>query len=149
MGEGFHPTTADELEAVVKWAAAERTPLEVIGSGSKRNWGRAVQSAHTLRIDGITGVVDYEPAELVLTVKAGTPLTDVQTLLKEHNQELPFEPADLSAVLGVPAQAGTIGGVLATTCLVHVASKPVRRATMCLVWKLFLGEVRFSRQVDA
>ncbi|KZL09919.1 glycolate oxidase subunit GlcE [Pseudovibrio sp. Ad14] len=114
MGEGFHPTTADELEAVVKWAAAERTPLEIIGSGSKCNWGRAVQSAHTLRVDGISGVIDYEPAELVLTVKAGTPLTDVQTLLKEHNQELPFEPADLSAVLGGPNQAGTIGGVLAT-----------------------------------
>ncbi len=114
MGEGFQPTTAQELEAAVKWAAAERTPLEVIGSGSKRNWGRAVQSAHTLRTDGITGIIDYEPAELVLTVKAGTALQEVEALLKEHNQELPFEPANLSSVLGTPAQAGTIGGVLAT-----------------------------------
>ncbi|KZL05481.1 putative FAD-linked oxidoreductase [Pseudovibrio axinellae] len=114
-GEGFHPGTAQELEAVIKWAAAERTPLEVIGHGSKRKWGRAVQSAHTLRVSGITGIIDYDPAELVLTVKAGTPLQEVNELLKQHNQELPFEPADLSAVLGTtPSQSGTIGGVLAT-----------------------------------
>ncbi len=114
MREGFHPTTVEELEAVVKWAAAGRIPLEVIGSGSKRNWGRAVQSAHTLRTDGIAGVIDYEPAELLLTVKAGTALDDIQALLKEHNQELPFEPVNLSAVFGGSNQAGTIGGVLAT-----------------------------------
>ncbi len=114
MGEGFHPTTVQELEAVVKWAAAERTPLEVIGSGTKRTWGRQVQSAHTLRTDGISGIVDYQPAELVLTVKAGTSLEEVQKLLKDHNQELPFEPANLSAVLGTSETAGTIGGVLAT-----------------------------------
>lgn len=114
MGEGFQPKTPEELETVVKWAAAEQVPLEVIGSGSKRSWGRQVQSAHTLRVDGITGIIDYEPDELVITLKAGTPIQEVQALLAQHDQELPFEPMNLSGILDTPQTAGTIGGVLAT-----------------------------------
>lgn len=110
----FRPTSVQELEKLVQWAAAERTPLEVIGSGSKRSWGRSMQAAHTLRLDGLSGIVEYEPEELVLTVKAGTPLTEVQQLLAQHNQELPFEPVDLSTILSQPPASGTIGGTLAT-----------------------------------
>ena len=59
----------------------------------------------------------YEPEELVLTAKAGTPLAEIEAMLAEHNQELAFEPMDYGPLLGsAPSEtgkAGTIGGVLA------------------------------------
>ena len=55
----------------------------------------------------------YEPEELVLSAKAGTPIADIETLVAEKGQELAFEPLDYGPILGLQAGAGTIGGVLA------------------------------------
>ena len=54
----------------------------------------------TLDLSGLTGVTLYEPAELVLSAKAGTPLAEIEALLAKNNQELAFEPADYGPVLG-------------------------------------------------
>ena len=54
----------------------------------------------------------YEPAELVLTASAGTPIADVEKLLAESGQRFDFEPMDYGPLLGKPAGKGTIGGVL-------------------------------------
>lgn len=113
MSSAFKPRTARETEDVVKWAAAEDEPLEVIGSGSKRALGRPVQTAHVLDLSGLSGVVSYEPAELVLTVLSGTPICDVEKLVDDNGQELSFEPLDYGPLFGKDAGQGTIGGVLA------------------------------------
>lgn len=113
MSSTFKPTDARETEDAVRWAVAEAQPLEVIGQGSKRALGRQVQSAHVLDLSDLAGVVSYEPAELVLTVKAGTPIAEVEALVSENGQELSFEPLDYGPLLGEGAGRGTVGGVLA------------------------------------
>ncbi|MTI00653.1 glycolate oxidase subunit GlcE [Roseibium sp. RKSG952] len=113
MDAPLQPKTIEDLRDAVLWAAAEETPLEVVGAGSKRGIGRPVQSAHVLDLSGLSGVELYEPAELVLTLKAGTPIAEVETLVDDSGQELSFEPADYGPLLGEDPGQGTIGGVLA------------------------------------
>lgn len=113
MDATMKPRNTGDVEKVVAWAAAEDQPLEIIGQGSKRTLGRPVQAAHVLDLSGLTGVESYEPAELVLTVKAGTPIAEVEKLVDDNGQELSFEPMDFGPLLGVTPAQGTIGGVLA------------------------------------
>ncbi|MER8833339.1 FAD-binding protein [Mesorhizobium sp. M0909] len=109
----FTPTTSAETLSTVAWAAAEDSPLEIIGHGSKRGIGRPQQSEHTLDLSKLSGVMLYEPAELVLSAKAGTPLAEIESLLAENGQQLAFEPMDYGPLLGGEPGRGTIGGVLA------------------------------------
>ncbi len=114
-GEAFRPTDEGEVQDIVRWAVSERAPLEVVGHGSKRAIGRPLEAPQRLNLSGLVGVTLYEPEELVLTARAGTPLTEIETLLAENNQELQFEPMDYRPLLGCPdAGRGTIGAVLAT-----------------------------------
>lgn len=113
MDATLKPRTTQEIEDAVKWAAAEEQPLEIMGQGSKRGLGRPVQAAHVLDLSGVAGVESYEPAELVLTVKAGTPISDVEKLVDENAQELSFEPMDYGPLQGLDPGKGTVGGVLA------------------------------------
>ncbi|MEL7273942.1 MAG: glycolate oxidase subunit GlcE [Pseudomonadota bacterium] len=108
------PQSPDDVLAAVRWAAAEHTPLEIIGQGSKRALGRAMQTAHTLDLSQLTGVTLFEPEELVMTARAGTPLAEINALLDEHNQELQFEPMDTGPLLGRPGGQGTLGGLVNT-----------------------------------
>jgi glycolate oxidase FAD binding subunit len=110
----FTPTTAAETLAAVQWALSEETPLEILGQGSKRGIGRPLQAEHALDLSRLTGVTLYEPAELVLSARAGTPLAEIETLLADNGQQLAFEPMDYGPLLGQAAGRGTIGGVLAT-----------------------------------
>lgn len=113
--EVFRPQEESQVLDAVKWAVSERAPLEILGHGSKQSVGRPMQVAHSIDLSELSGVTLYEPEELVLTAKAGTPLADIETLLEENNQELQFEPMDYRALLGcLQAGRGTIGGVLAT-----------------------------------
>ncbi|TIW32738.1 MAG: FAD-binding protein, partial [Mesorhizobium sp.] len=109
----FTPSTAAETLSTVAWAAAEDSPLEILGHGSKRGIGRPLQTEHTLDLSKLSGVTLYEPAELVLSAKAGTPLADIESLLAENGQQLAFEPLDYGPLLGGELGRGTIGGVLA------------------------------------
>ncbi len=110
----FHSKTNDDVLAAVRWAAAEEIPLEVIGQGSKRAMGHPTQTAHTLSLGGLSGITLFEPEELVLSAKAGTPLAEIQTLLDQHHQEMQFEPCDLGPLLGATAGQGTLGGLVNT-----------------------------------
>jgi len=68
------PRDAADVEAAVGWALAEAKTLEIVGNGSKRGIGRAAQWDLSLDLSGLSGVTLYEPQELVLSAKAGTPL---------------------------------------------------------------------------
>jgi glycolate oxidase FAD binding subunit len=113
----FTPTTAAEVLSTVAWAAAEESPLEIVGHGSKRGIGRPPQTEHALDLSKLAGVTLYEPAELVLSARAGTPLAEIEKLLAENGQQLAFEPMDygplLGGELGQGGKSGTLGGVLA------------------------------------
>jgi glycolate dehydrogenase FAD-binding subunit len=108
----FKPETETSLVDMVQAALADKTPLELIGNGTKRGLGRPMQTAATLDLSNFSAVSLYEPEELVITAGAGARLNDVRDLLDASGQEFAFEPPDLSALLGT-AHAGTLGGLLA------------------------------------
>lgn len=113
MNDILKPRDAVEVEEAVHSALAGGKTLEVIGRGTKRAIGRAAQWDATLDLSGLTGVTLYEPEELVLSAKAGTPLAAIEALVAASKQELAFEPMDYGVLLGGEAGAGTIGGAIA------------------------------------
>ena len=113
MSETFRPESDSQVAELLSWALAEEIPLEVRGRGSKLALGRPNQAERTLDLSGLSGIVFYEPEELVLKARAGTPLAEIEAALAEQNQELAFEPSDLGPLLGGEAAQGSIGGVIA------------------------------------
>jgi glycolate oxidase FAD binding subunit len=113
MATTVKPREPEEVRAFVAWAAGEEEPLELRGAGTKRGLGRPIQASHTLDLSGLSGITLYEPEELVLTARAGTTLKEIENLLAANRQLLAFEPPDLGPLYGAPAEAGTIGGLLA------------------------------------
>jgi glycolate oxidase FAD binding subunit len=107
------PTTTDQVVSAIQSASESRTPLNIIGHGSKRAIGNASEHA-TFDLSKLTGINFYEPEELVLSAKAGTPLADIEKLLAKSGQQLAFEPMDYGHLLQGKSNKGTIGGVLAT-----------------------------------
>ena len=114
MSEPLRPRDPKQVEEAISWALAQGKTLELIGRGSKRAIGRAAQWDATLDLSALTGVTLYEPEELVLSAKAGTPLHEIEALVAEKRQELAFEPMDYAPLLGGDAGATTIGGVIAS-----------------------------------
>ena len=109
MNAVLKPATEAELAEMIAGAEA---PLEVIGNGSKRQLGHPVQAAATLDMSTFSGVIAYEPEELILDVGAATPLADIEAMLSQRGQQLAFEPPDWSALLGSHS-SGTVGGLVA------------------------------------
>ncbi|WP_099866204.1 glycolate oxidase subunit GlcE [Pararhizobium haloflavum] len=110
----LRPTTEDGVRDAVAWAISERAPLEIVGHGSRRAIGRPMQTAETLSLADLSGVTLYEPEELVLSARAGTPLADLSTLLAERGQQFQFEPMDYGPLLAEPPGVGTLGGMAAS-----------------------------------
>ena len=113
MSDTLRPRDAKDVEAAVQSALAEGTTMEIVGHGSKRAIGRPAQSDLTLDLSALSGVTLYEPQELVLSAKAGTPLAEIEALLAAKDQQLAFEPMNCAAIFGGAAGPGTIGGALA------------------------------------
>ena len=112
MADALKPKDEAEVVEALNDALAGGETLELVGRGSKRGVGRAAQTDRTLDVSAISGVTLYEPEELVLSARAGTPLAEIEKLLADKNQELAFEPADLGPLLGGAAGAATLGGTL-------------------------------------
>jgi glycolate oxidase FAD binding subunit len=113
MPDTLKPRDGKEVEEAVRWALGNEKPIEIAGQGTKRDIGRPSQTDLTLDLSDLTGVTLYEPAELVLSARAGTPLSDIELLLDKNNQELAFEPIDYGPLLGKAASRATLGGVIA------------------------------------
>src|SRR5579862_5461562 len=112
MTTPYRPASLAELRDAVDASVVGGVALELVGRGSKRGLGRPVQAARILDLSALTGVRTYEPAELVLTAAAGTPLTEIETLLAAQNQMLAFEPPHWGELLKSPG-AGSLGGAIA------------------------------------
>ena len=80
-----------QLAETVREAAAHNTALAIVGGGTKTFYGRPF-AGQQLDVGGHRGIVSYEPTELVITARAGTPLADIETALAKKNQMLGFEP---------------------------------------------------------
>ncbi|MCV0395333.1 MAG: glycolate oxidase subunit GlcE [Rhizobiaceae bacterium] len=109
----FTPTSPAEVLDAVAWAVSEEAPLEILGHGSKRGIGLPLQTEHTLDLSRLSGVTLYEPEELVLSARAGTPIAEMEARLAEAGQRFAFEPMDYGPLLGGEPGRGTIGGMLA------------------------------------
>ncbi len=94
--------------------AREKRGMEVVGHGALRNTGRVAKSDVVLTTSGLKGVTLYEPTELVMSARAGTPLFEIEAVLAARGQMLAFEPIDLGPATGAPGGALSIGGVFAT-----------------------------------
>ena len=107
------PLDEKQIAEVVACAAADKQALEVVAGGSKRAFGRPVKADHVLDVSAISGIVNYEPAELILTARPGTPLAAIKTELAGKGQMLAFEPPAWKGLLQSHAEP-TLGGILAT-----------------------------------
>ena len=95
-----------ELQQRVQAAAAAGTPLCIRGGDTKRFYGRE-PLGEPLDVAGHRGILSYEPSELVITARAGTPLDEIEQALAEQGQILPFEPPHFGP-------GSTIGGAVAS-----------------------------------
>jgi glycolate oxidase FAD binding subunit len=113
------PKNLQDIVERIKTAESAGTPLRIRGGGTKDFYGQLLQG-EILDTTGLNGITSYEPSELVVTVQAGTPLAELEAVLAEKNQCLPFEPPHYGLtlsgadILSPFAQSQTtVGGMVA------------------------------------
>ena len=105
--------SSEAIAEAIQEARADGTPLEIVGGNTKRGLGHPVRAAKELDLSALQGILLYEPEELVLSARAGTPMESIVGLLAERGQILAFEPPDLGPLFRAPPLSGTLGGTLA------------------------------------
>jgi glycolate oxidase FAD binding subunit len=101
------PTDEATIAAAISQAAAAREPLCILGNGTKSGMLRPVQAARSLSTRNLAGITLYSPNELIISARAGTPLSEIEAALAQHGQHIIAEPPD-------PGAPQTVGGVVAT-----------------------------------
>lgn len=104
---------ADVAGAVLA-SLADKSPFEIVSGGGKRDFGRPVSAARILDVGALTGIIKYEPEELVISAHAATPLKEIEVALSDRKQMLGFEPADWSPLFGSDHGRATLAGTVAT-----------------------------------
>jgi len=107
------PENENDLQEIIRYCYKKDLPIEIVGTGTKNEIGKKLQCAKILDMSNISGIVEYKPEELYITVKAGTPIKIVQDELKKNNQHLAFEPTNFSEIFKKDSNEGTVGGTLA------------------------------------
>ena len=95
-----NPRDEQDAATIISEAASRGTLLDVCGRGTKAAMGRPNQTDASISSSALTGVTLYEPTELVISARSGTPVSEVVRTLSEKGQELPFEPMDHRPLLG-------------------------------------------------
>ena len=90
----IYPGSEKEVSENIKQFYKSNTPIELIGSGSKKNLGKKLQCGKTLSLLKLSGIIEYLPEELYIKVKACTPIKLIEEVLKKNKQLLAFEPID-------------------------------------------------------
>jgi len=101
----YAPVSVTELSSMVRDANDQGRSFQVRGGGTALDIGNASDEGDPLDISGISGVIDYRPADLTISVRAGTRMAEIRDTLGEHGQELPVD-------VPFPAET-TIGGLMA------------------------------------
>jgi len=109
----FRPGSLDEVMQTISEANAAGRRLEIVGGGTKHSLGGPVLADAVLDMSGLAGIDFYEPEELVIKVRAGTPVSTVRDVLAEKRQHLAFEPPAYAAFFGDASANDTIGGIVA------------------------------------
>ena len=108
----FYPKNEQEVSDLIKELYKKNSSTELIGTNSKSFIGNKTQSANTLSLSKISGIIEYLPEELYIKVKACTPIEEIEKALDKNNQELAFEPIDFGFIENGKSNKGTIAGYL-------------------------------------
>lgn len=106
------PKTETEAADIIRAHAESRNPLSIIGGGTRAGFGNAVNAAETLSSTALSGITAYNPAEMVITAQAGTPVAEIEEALAANGQAMAFEPMDHRSAMGTTG-IPTIGGLFA------------------------------------
>ena len=104
----------DQVVDFVRAARAGKAPFEIVAGGTRRSVGKPMLDSKggdlpMLDVSGLSGIVKYEPAELIITAQPATSLAEIKAVLAEKNQRLGFDPADWSRLLGSNGVASLAG----------------------------------------
>ena len=108
----FTPRTEAEAAQIVADLALTKKPVSIQGGATRAGFGRPIQTEATISTIHLTGITLHEPAELVISARAGTPVAEIEAALAAKGQMLPFEPMDHRTLFGTTGEP-TIGGVVA------------------------------------
>jgi glycolate dehydrogenase FAD-binding subunit len=111
MHEVFTPDNDGQLVELIQSGLANGSRFSIQGHNTKAGFGYEQETEAGISTTCLNGILDYEPAELVMRAKAGTPLADIEDALSQHDQHLAFEPAKLGRLYDSEAANGTIGAV--------------------------------------
>lgn len=112
MTSMLNPSTEIEAADVIRDHASRKTLLHIRGGGSRAGFGNPTAADATLSSAALTGIVEYNPAEMVITARAGTPVAEIEAALAENGQGMAFEPMDHRGAMGTSGTP-TIGGLFA------------------------------------
>ena len=114
MQDMLTPLVDRDLKDMILDAKDKGNSLEILGHGTKRMIGRYSEKNIPLTMRRFSEVTLYEPSELVISARAGTPLIEIERTIRSHNQQLPFEYIDFSHLFGTAPELGTIAALFAT-----------------------------------
>lgn len=114
MHDIFKPAADWELQSMLGQLREQKIPVEILGAGTKRSFGRPVAANVAITTAGLRGITLYESTELVMSARAGTPVSQIEVELASRGQMLGFEPVDLGPALGGHAGVQTIGAIFAS-----------------------------------
>jgi len=106
----FSPKSEDEVSEIVENLFKNKTPVEIIGLGSKKFIGNKLQCSKILDLSNLSGIIEYFPEELYIKVKACTPIIEIEKKLNENNQQLAFETLDFGYIVSGKSNKGTAAG---------------------------------------
>lgn len=105
------PQNFAELESAMMSIVQDKTPVSIRALGTKTGLGAPSKGQALLDVSALSGIIAYEPEELIITAHAATPLAEIESALAARNQMLAFEPPHLDALYHAPS-TGSIGGAL-------------------------------------
>ena len=108
----YTPQTCQQIQDNVQEALTQNRRLTITGTGTKQPLSPKIEGTDQISLSHLSGIIEYDPAELVITLRAGTRLDELEAILDKENQMLAFEPLYLDALYTAP-HTGTIGGVMA------------------------------------
>jgi glycolate oxidase FAD binding subunit len=134
---GGRMMTVDQIREAIRTAQSLERPLRIAGAATWLDAGRPVRAENALSLAGFSGVVDYVPGDLTITVRGGTPLSEIQRITEEHGQWWPLVP------FGNPD--GTVGATVSTASWGPLAHGFGTGRDLVLGIELVTGEGRVVR----
>ncbi len=114
MQDMLTPLVDSEIKDMILEANDQNKKLEILGHGTKRSIGHIAPDSVPVSMRRLSEIRLYEPAELVISARAGTPIVEIERAIKAYDQQLPFEYLDFSHIFGTEQGWGTIASLFTT-----------------------------------